>query len=76
MAHLIPGQSTRHDIIHRSSMDLRFPKEGIQEVLDLVLVLIDTFVDHLESTRGKGIRDCGTRRGRERTHPPAAVSAY
>ena len=32
-------------------------KEGIQEVLDLVLVVIDTFVDHLENTRGKRIRD-------------------
>ena len=49
--------NTRHDVVHRFSMDRRFRKEGIQEVLDLVLVVIDTFVDHLENTRGKRIRD-------------------
>ena len=49
--------NTRHDVVHRFSMDLRFRKEGIQEVLDLVLAVIDTFVDHLENTRGKRIRD-------------------
>ena len=49
--------NTRHDVVHRFSMDPRFRKEGIQEVLDLVLLVIDTFVDHLENTSGKRIRD-------------------
>ncbi|MGB7293339.1 MAG: HEPN domain-containing protein [Thermodesulfobacteriota bacterium] len=47
----------RHGIIHRLSLDLELRKPQIEQILDLAVVLIDTFVDHLETDRGKTIRD-------------------
>ena len=47
----------RHGVIHRFLIDRQLRKEDINEVFDLVITVIDIFVDHLEHTRGKPIRD-------------------
>ena len=47
----------RHGIVHRFSVDYELDKHDIQEVLDLVLVVVDSFVDHLESALDSTIRD-------------------
>ena len=48
---------TRHGVVHRFSIDRQLRKEDIQEILDLVLAVIEVFVDYLESSRGTPIRD-------------------
>jgi hypothetical protein len=47
----------RHGVVHGLSIDVEMRKQQIQEVLDLALAVIDVFVDHLEKSRGKRIRD-------------------
>lgn len=47
----------RHSVVHGLFIDVEMRKQQIQEVLDLTLAVIDVFVDHLEKSRGKRIRD-------------------
>ncbi len=47
----------RHGVVHRFDVDLQLKKEQIEEILDLVMVIIDEFVIHLENVRGIPIRD-------------------
>ena len=47
----------RHGVIHRFTIDRQMRKQDIQELFHVVLTIIDTFVDHLEQTEGKSIRD-------------------
>ena len=47
----------RHGVVHRFDIDSEFRKEQIEEILDLVMVIIDEFVIHLEKVRGVPIRD-------------------
>ena len=47
----------RHGVVHQFSVDQKLRKEGVQEMLDLVLSVIDTFIDYLESKEGKLIRE-------------------
>ncbi len=47
----------RHDVIHRLRLNRELRKEGIEEILDFVMVVIDIFADHLEGDRGMIIRD-------------------
>jgi hypothetical protein len=47
----------RHGIVHGLSVDNELRKQQIQEILDLALAVIDTFVDYLEKARGKPIRE-------------------
>ncbi len=46
----------RHGVVHRLSLDIELKRPQIQEMLDLVLVLMEVFVDHLEKDLGKVIR--------------------
>jgi hypothetical protein len=47
----------RHGIVHRLSLNIELRKPQIEELLDIALAIIDTFVDHLEKGMGKSIRD-------------------
>lgn len=47
----------RHSVVHGLFIDVEMRKQQIQEVLDLALAVIDVFVDYLEKSRGKRIRD-------------------
>ncbi|MCJ7508560.1 MAG: HEPN domain-containing protein [candidate division Zixibacteria bacterium] len=47
----------RHGVVHRLSIDVEMRKQQIQELLDLVLAVINIFVDYLEKKNGKHIRD-------------------
>lgn len=47
----------RHGIVHHFLLNYEITKEQIEEILDLVLAIVDTFVDYLESSRAKVIRD-------------------
>jgi len=47
----------RHGIVHRFSLDFGLRKPDIEEILDMVRVLIDVFVEELERRRGVPIRD-------------------
>lgn len=47
----------RHGVVHRFSLNKELRKQDIEEILDLVLVSINSFVDYLEDTQGKIIRD-------------------
>jgi hypothetical protein len=47
----------RHGIVHRLSLNIELRKPQIEEILDIALAIIDTFVDHLEKDRGKSIRE-------------------
>lgn len=49
--------SFRHGVVHRFDVDLELKREQIEEILDLVMVVIDEFVIHLEKARGVPIRD-------------------
>ena len=49
--------SFRHGVVHRFDVDLELKREQIEEILDLVMVVIDEFVSHLEKARGTPIRD-------------------
>jgi hypothetical protein len=46
----------RHGIVHRLSLDIELRKQQIQEILDVALAVIDTFVDYLEKHRGRPLR--------------------
>ena len=46
----------RHGVIHRFHIDTRLRKQGIGELLDLAMAVIDAFVDHLESQRSMRVR--------------------
>ena len=47
----------RHGIVHRLSLNIELRKPQIEEILDIALTIIDTFVDYLEKDRSKSIRD-------------------
>ena len=47
----------RHGVIHRFEFDLDLSRERIEELFDTAKVVIDAFIDHLESERGIKIRD-------------------
>ena len=47
----------RHGVIHRFHIDSRLQKQGISELLDLAMAVIDALVDHLESHRSMRVRD-------------------
>ena len=47
----------RHGVVHKFLVDRQLRKEDVKEIFDLVLTVIDIFVDHLEHTRGKPIRN-------------------
>ena len=47
----------RHGVVHRFALDRTLRKDGINELLELVVVVIDTFMDALETKRGVSIRD-------------------
>jgi hypothetical protein len=47
----------RHDIVHRFEMNLDLDRPGIEELLDLSVLLIETFVDYVETSLGENIRD-------------------
>ena len=47
----------RHGVVHQFSVDQKLRKEGVQDMLDLVLSVIDTFIDFLENEEGKRIRE-------------------
>jgi hypothetical protein len=42
----------RHGIIHRFEFDYDPDLHGLEELLDLALITIETFIDHLEESRG------------------------
>lgn len=47
----------RHGLVHRFNIDLELNRESILEILDLVMVIIDEFVDFLEKSKELSIRD-------------------
>jgi hypothetical protein len=47
----------RHGVVHRFEINLDLDRPGIEELLDLSVLLIETFVDHVETSRGENIRD-------------------
>jgi hypothetical protein len=47
----------RHAIIHRFEVNPDFTKENLEELIDLSILLIETFVDHVEQSRGEKVRD-------------------
>jgi hypothetical protein len=47
----------RHGIVHRFECDFGFRKQDIEELLDLSILLIETFVVYIETSRGEKIRD-------------------
>lgn len=47
----------RHGIVHGLLVNNELRKQEIQEILDLALAVVDTFVDYLEKARGKPIRE-------------------
>ncbi len=46
----------RHGVIHRLHIDPRLRKQGISELLDTAMAVVDAFGDHLESQRSMRIR--------------------
>ena len=47
----------RHGVIHRFELDRTLRKDGIYEILDLVIAIIDIFTQGIEDKRGIPIRD-------------------
>jgi hypothetical protein len=47
----------RHGIVHRFEVNLDLDRSGIEELLDLSILLIETFVDYVETSMGENIRD-------------------
>lgn len=47
----------RHGIIHRLEIDTGLDKREIDDIFATTLTVIDAFVDYLEASRGKSIRD-------------------
>ena len=46
----------RYGVIHRLHIDPGLRKQGISELLDAAMAVIDAFVDHLESQRSVRVR--------------------
>ena len=46
----------RHGVIHRFEIDRGLQKQGVSELLDAAMTVIDAFVDHLESQRSMRVR--------------------
>jgi hypothetical protein len=49
----------RHGIVHRFEVNVELDRAAIEEILDLSILLIETFIEHLETSRGETIRDVG-----------------
>jgi hypothetical protein len=47
----------RHGVVHRLELDYDLDYDQIVEILDVAVVVIETFIDHLEQERGLKIRD-------------------
>lgn len=47
----------RHGIIHRFELNLQLDRAGIEELLDLSVLLIETFVDYVETSLSENVRD-------------------
>jgi len=47
----------RHGLVHRFELDLELRRKDLEEILELVVALIDIFVDELERRRKIPIRD-------------------
>jgi hypothetical protein len=47
----------RHGIVHRFEVNVEFERSDIEELLDLSILLIDTFIEHIETSRGEKVRD-------------------
>jgi hypothetical protein len=47
----------RHGIVHRFEVDVDLDRADIEELLDLSILLIETFVDHAEASLGENVRD-------------------
>ena len=46
----------RHGVVHRFDINLELKKEQIEEILDVVMAIVDEFVDYIENTRGVTVR--------------------
>jgi hypothetical protein len=46
----------RHGVVHQFEVDPTLTKEGIEEIFDLSISIVDAFIDHIESSRGENIR--------------------
>lgn len=46
-----------HGVVHRFDINLELRREQIEEILDLVMIVIEEFVSHLEKTRGVPIQN-------------------
>lgn len=49
----------RHGIVHRFELNVEFDRTAIEEIFDLSILIIETFIEHLETSRGETIRDAG-----------------
>lgn len=47
----------RHGIVHRMEVNCQLTKPQVDDIFATILSVIDTFVEHLEKTRGTPIRD-------------------
>jgi hypothetical protein len=47
----------RHGVVHRFEIKLDLDRSGTEELFDLSILLIETFVDHVEHAQGENIRD-------------------
>ena len=47
----------RHGVVHHFELDQDFGKEDVNAVLDLILTIMEVFVEHLERSQGRHIRD-------------------
>ena len=47
----------RHGIVHRFEVNVDLDRPGIEELIDLSILLIETFVQHVEALLGEDIRD-------------------
>ena len=47
----------RHGVVHRFELNLDLNRAGIEELLDLSILVIETFVDYVQSSLGEKIRD-------------------
>jgi hypothetical protein len=47
----------RHGIVHRFEVNVEFERSDIEELLDLSILLIDTFIERIETSRGEKVRD-------------------
>lgn len=49
----------RHGIVHRFEVNVELDRADIVEIFDLSILLIETFIEHLETSRGETIRGVG-----------------